>query len=502
MNDTVSPLWRQDTPAIDDDGPVGRSQGCHVVIVGAGITGLTAAYELQRAGLDTMVIERDAVGGGVTGRTSAHLSKLPDAGLFHVAEQLGSDAARTVATGISTAIDDIEARIRTHGIECDFQRVDGWLIAEPDQDLQAVSREQAAARDAGVPGVEHAECPLPYPVKRCFSVPGMARFHPLRYLAGLARAYREAGGKLHTRTRYLGASGRKQRSVAVSGGYTLTADHVILATHSPVGVHPQQSAMKPMRSYVLALELEQEPPEGLFFDVAEPYHYLRRHTTSEGTVFLVGGADHWCGKGDPGQAYADLEKWARDRFAVRRVAHSWSSQVYEPADSLPFIGRTLLSRRTWIATGFSGDGLTFGSWAGKLLCELLHEHEPPEADLLRANRLRLRSAAKNLVVEGAEVTRNMVVDRLAHPDHGKLADVTPGEARVIHVGLEPTAAYRDDAGVLHACAATCPHMKGVLRWNAAERSWDCPCHGSRFSPDGAVLEGPALNDARRVDVSG
>jgi glycine/D-amino acid oxidase-like deaminating enzyme/nitrite reductase/ring-hydroxylating ferredoxin subunit len=475
-------------------------QTCEVAIVGAGITGLTAALALARQGVDVVVLERGSLGAGVTGRTTAHITTLPDASFRRVRRHFGAKRARLLAAHLQGAIDEIESNVLQLGIDCGFARVPAYLYAEPDQDEKAVEQEREAASAAGIAAAFDPEPPLPFPVARALRVDHQARFHPLPYLAGLAAAARREGARLFGGARCNGVHGREPVTVSLANGHDVKASHVVLATHTPLGIRLHHSAMKTYRSYVVAYRVASPLPDALFFDTHEPYHYVRTQPMDGGEVLIVGGADHLVGKGDPVEAFRSLDRYARARYSVSEEVARWSSQVYEPADGLPYVGRALGPGNVWFGTGYAGDGITFGTMAGSLLARAILERQEPGDGLYSPKRFQPTSGTGALLVEGMEVVKSLVGDRLVHADRAKLADVRPGEGRVVRDGARQLAVYRDPAGRLHAQSAVCPHMKCIVHWNGAERSWDCPCHGSRFDVDGSVIEGPAYADLTPAQV--
>ena len=472
-----------------------------VCVVGAGIAGLSTAYELAREGRDVVVVEARQPGVGETGRTTAHLANAMDDRFVELERLHGKEGARAAAASHGAAIDRIETVAREEGIDCEFRRVDGWLFSAPGDDPALLDRELEAARRAGL-AVEREDAPPvalhPGPALRFAR---QAEFHPLRYLEGLVGATERMGGRIHGDTRAVDVEeaegeGEAACRVVLQGGGEIGCSHVVLATNSPARHYLTTAKMLPYRTFAVALRASGAAPRGLFWDTEDPYHYVRYAGSSSSPVLIVGGADHHTGTKDDGEErLAGLEQWARERFpGLGEVTQRWSGQVLEPADALAFIGRAPGADRVWICTGDSGQGMTHGALAGMLLRDLILNRENPWAKLYAPSRISVRAAGEYLH-EGVSVGRHYL-DWLLPGEVEQEEDVQPGHGAVLRRGLKPVAIYRDPDGTIHRRSAVCTHMGCVVHWNSTERSWDCPCHGSRFEPAGGVLNGPA---ARGLD---
>lgn len=492
----LSSLWQDTHLPRFDTAPEAHADIC---IIGGGIAGLTTALELLRRGAKVTVLDDGPIGGGETGRSSAHLASAVD-DRYHVLEdKFGADGARLVAESHSAAIDYIEAMTRELSIDCDFRRVDGYLVAPPEHPSpkhRELEREQAAAQRAGL------TCELvdaaPY-----FAANGpalrfahQAEVHPLRYLRGLADAVASFGGRIHTGVHVVGVDPGTPLTVRLADDRHMLARVVVDATNgaitSHVRLHLRQAAY---RTYVIAFAIDPGVlPHALVWDTADPYHYLRiARSPYGGEVLLVGGDDHRTGHGHPEQAMAALEAWARQWIpAIGPVVSRWSGQVVEPVDHLAHIGHSPDLEHVFVVTGDSGNGLTHGTIAGLLLPALMHGEAHPWAALYDPRRSHLHTPA-NLVRE-AMSSSAPYTDWLRGGDVRELEDVPRGEGRIIRRGLHLYAVYCDEHGRPHLRYATCPHMRGCVHWNAAEKTWDCPCHGSRFDRYGSVINGPATTD--------
>ena len=490
-----------------------------VCIVGAGIAGITTAFLLAKQGKSVIVLDDGAVGGGETQRTTAHLSNALDDRYFEIERLHGAEGARLAAASHTAAIDRIESIIGEEQIACDFVRLDGYLFLPPGGSVELLERELAAAHRAGLGDVELLpNTPLLcFDTGPCLRFPHQAQFHPLMYLAGVARAIERAGGRIFTGTHAETIKGGKPARVKTSNGRTVTADAVVVATNSPVNdlveIHTKQAAYM---TYVMGAII----PHGavataLYWDTLNPYHYVRVHpvatevgmTERSGTerhdILIVGGEDHKTGQApahsDP---YARLEAWARERFPmIQEVKYRWSGQVLETIDGLAFIGRNPLDHpNVFIVTGDSGMGLTHGTIAGVLLTDLILGHENPWTTLYDPSRKTLRALGR-FVKENFNLAKQYG-DWLTGGDVDSPEQIKPGEGAVIRRGLTKIAVYRDEQGVCHECSAICPHLGGIVHWNDTEKTWDCPCHGSRFDRLGGVLDGPANRDLDGCNLDG
>jgi glycine/D-amino acid oxidase-like deaminating enzyme/nitrite reductase/ring-hydroxylating ferredoxin subunit len=487
-------------PRIDSD------ERADVCVVGAGMAGLSTAYFLARQGADVLVIDDGPVAGGETSRTTAHLSCVLD-DRFHWIEQVHGARGLTLAVeSHAAAIDAVESVVKEEGIDCDFARLDGYLFVPPGDPQDLLDRELEAARRAGLSGAEWVDrAPFEaFETGRCLRFPDQGQFHPLRYLAGLCDAIRKRGGRVHRDTHVTRIEDGDPARVRTREGFTLTARHVVVATNTPIHtrikIHTKQA---PYRTYVIGVRVEEgSAVRALYYDTQSPYHYVRLQTLPAerggGEVLIAGGEDHKTGQRDDAEErWSRLESWTRERFAgAREVLFRWSGQVFETVDGLAYIGRD--RDRVYLATGDSGMGMTHGTIAGMLLTDLILGRANAWAPLYDPDRKSLRAAG-----EFARENLNVVAqyaDHLSGGDVPSLEEIGPGAGAVIRDGVRKVAVYRDRDGTLHARSAVCPHMGCVVAWNSAERTWDCPCHGSRFDRYGAVITGPANVDLEPLEV--
>jgi glycine/D-amino acid oxidase-like deaminating enzyme/nitrite reductase/ring-hydroxylating ferredoxin subunit len=486
----VSTLWDKKElapyPALEGDTRV------EVAIVGAGITGLTAARLLVARGKRVAVLDQSRVGFGTTGGTTAHVTQVPDRRYAELLSKFGRDALRQVVESTRLAMDRIDSFIQEDSISCDYARIPAWLYTERERDVSRLEEEVEAAREVGMPAIFTREIPLPFSTAAAVRFDNQARFHPLAYIGGLAARVAEGGGSIYEQTRVVHVEGEGPFRVETEHGI-VTADTVLFATHTPAGFSLLHAELEPLRSYVLGVRLRnQEPPDGLFFDTDDPYNYTRRQPDDGTNILIVGGKDHATGHGDPDESYRSLEEYVRQRWNVESIPYRWSAQFYEPPDGLPLIGEALTHSRIFLATGYSGTGMVFGTIGGMLLAGYALERVPDWAEIYRTSRFKPLAGGPHVAKLNLGVAKDFVKDRLTLPKIENVSEVPVGEGQVVHLNGERVAVYREESGKVHAVSPVCTHAFCIVHWNAAEKTWDCPCHGGRFSPDGQVLEGPPV----------
>ena len=490
-------LWMKTAPDLSRS-RLSESVTTDVCIVGGGIAGISAAYLLTRQGKSVIVLDDGVLGGGVTCRTTAHLSNAIDDRYTEIERLHGEKGAQLTADSHTAAIKQIEKNIRTEAIECDFEWLDGFLFVPPGEKSTVLEEELQAAHRAGLGDVAMLDrAPLEFNTGPCLRFPRQAQFHPLKYLAGLVRAIEARQGRLHTGTHVTQIEGGDHAEVQTSSGFRVTAQAVIVATNTPVNdlfaLHTKQYAY---RSYVIAMPV---PPgsltKALYWDTADPYHYVRLHAVDGVEMLIVGGEDHKTGQADDAEErYTRLSTWARERFPISGpITFRWSGQVMEPVDGLAFIGRNPMDKdNVFIATGDSGMGMTHGTIAGILLTDLILKRPNPWGDLYDPSRISLRTASEFLQ-ENVNVG-TQYVKYLTPGDVSSASEIPPGTGAVVREGLKKVAVFRDEHGQCHRLSAVCPHLGCLVGWNSLEKTWDCPCHGSRFTSDGHVINGPAISD--------
>ncbi|HKP89605.1 MAG TPA: FAD-dependent oxidoreductase [Thermoleophilaceae bacterium] len=492
----VRSLW------LDTAGPAGhpaldRDVEVDVAVIGGGIAGLSTAYRLARDGASVAVIEAAGVGSGVTGCTTAKVSALQSTILSTIASRKGEDAARVYAEASVAGVEATAEIAAEESIDCDLERRPAFTYAADASERASAEAELEAARAAGLP-VEWVDDPdLPFSVAGAVRLDDQVQFHPVRYVQGLAAAVVRAGSLVFEDTRALGVDAGSPARVRTPGG-TVTAEHVVVATHYPLldrGLY--FARLEPQRSYCVAARVRDRPPRGMSINAGSPTRSVR----SLGDLVIVGGEGHTPGDSDAlPERYEALEEFARRHWDVDEVTHRWSAQDPIPWDHLPVIGPYAPgASRLWVASGFMKWGLATGVFAGRLLADLIAGRDNAWASTFNPNRVSPRSAHE-VAKLGAKFSFDFVADRVKPAQAGEAEQVPAGEARVVRDGVGKIGVYRDADGGLHAVSLRCTHLGCLLRFNAAETSWDCPCHGSRFGVDGEVLEGPAVSPLDRRDV--
>jgi glycine/D-amino acid oxidase-like deaminating enzyme/nitrite reductase/ring-hydroxylating ferredoxin subunit len=505
-------LWEA-TAQVEPLQPLGADDSADVCIVGAGIAGLSVAYTLARGGRSVIVLDDGPIGYGMTARTTAHLVNALDDRFYDLENCHGEEGARLAAESHSAAIDRIEHIVSEEKIECGFERLDGYLFDPPNETESELEKEFDACQRAGLDVQWAKQAPLnSFNTGQAIRFPRQAQFHPLQYLSGLSRAILHHGGRIFSGTKVISADGGADAKVKTADGFTVRVQSVVVASNSPINdryvIHTKQA---PYTTYVVGLRV----PSGavtraLFWDTAErpgmqnqtgpiPYHYVRVASGPEGDILVVGGEDHKTGQADNFEPrFERLDEWARTRWPeAGEVAFRWSGQVLEPVDGLAFIGRNPADDdNVYVATGDSGNGMTHGTIAGMLIPELIRRGDHAWAKLYDPSRVRVR-ATTDFAKENLNVAEQYI-DYFTGSD-ATIGELQNSEGATIRRGLSKIAVYRDKSGAFHECSAVCPHLKCIVHWNRTEKTWDCPCHGSRFDAKGHVLNGPAVADLKPVE---
>lgn len=485
--------------SVPDFPPLQTGIETDVCVVGAGIAGLTSAYLLSQAGKHVVLLDALGIGAGETGRTTAHFFP-PDEWYLGIEQALGSAGAQQIAQAFSAATELVESIVRNEAIECEFERLDGFLYALPGSEFIDLREEHDAARRAGV-DVEYLDrVPgLSFDTGPCVRYKQQAQFHPLIYLAGLARAFVAKGGKIFCHSRALSVEGDEMSQLVTTAEGTILAQSVLIATNTPfnnrVVMHTKQAAY---RTYVVGLKVPKgSVPRILLWDTGDPYYYIRLESPEQDVdhdVLMVGGADHKVGQDDhPEHRYAEIERWAMEHFPMATsTAYRWSGTVMEPADGLAFLGRNPMDdNNVFIITGDSGNGMTHCTIGAMVVRDLILGTENLWASLYDPARKAIHGHGVIQFVSEQANTLAQYQDWLVKGEVESVLEIAPGQGAIVSDGPTKLAVFRDGHNELYVLSAKCPHLGCVVHWNSAEQSWDCPCHGSRFDVQGKVLNGPA-----------
>ncbi|MES2828437.1 MAG: FAD-dependent oxidoreductase [Bacteroidota bacterium] len=500
--ETTESLWRSGTPPVMADIPESLSRVFDTIIVGAGITGITTALLLQKAGQQCLVIDAETVGSGTTGGTSAHLNTFFDATYPEIESDFGKDTAKQVADSGKEALSLIKEFIDQYHIDCDFEYKGAYLFSETEKETKQLIEILEASRNAGIEVVEYQDNGVPVPFQIAIHFIDQGQFHPLKYVAALADEFVNLGGALLENTFVNNSSYENDVHTVEAGQSSFKGINLVYATHVPPGITPFSFRCAPYRSYVLAVKLKNDAyPTGLAYDMQEPYHYFRTHEIRGQKYLIIGGEDHKTGHEDPVQAFKNLEAYAHKYYRVESVDYKWSSQYYIPVDGLPYIGELPgAADKTYMATGFNGNGMMFGTLSGKIISDLILGVENQNAELYSPSRMKPIAGFSEFVKENADVAWHFVADRFSAEELESFADLQPEQGVLAEINGTKAAVYKDAGGTVTALNPTCTHAGCTVVFNDAEKSWDCPCHGGRFDTSGKVITGPPRADLLKISL--
>ncbi len=472
-----------------------------VAVVGGGITGITCAYNLQRSGLNCIVLEAANIAFGTTGGTTAHLNNFFDTTYYQVEKDFGNDNAKLFSRCGEEAIAFIKNAVNAHDIDCDFAEQTGYVFATEESQLKELEQLSDSCNAMGLAMEYINDSPFAIPYLKIVSIPSQAQIHPVKYIRALAEEFIHAGGVIQENCRVQDIKGKEMLTLETQKG-NYEAKHVIYATHIPPGVNILHFECAPYRSYAIAVQLnDQKYPEALGYDMEEPYHYFRSHTIDGKKYLIVGGEDHKTGHTENTQhCFRNLESYVRKFYDVASVDYTWSSQYYVPADGLPYIGHLPGNPdNVYCATGYNGNGMILGTMAGIILSDLIVKGDNKYKQLFNPGRVKPIAAFANVLKESADVIGDFIGDKFSVDKIKSFSELAPGEAKVVKHDGQTIAAYKDEKHELHLVNAACTHIKCNVAWNNAEKSWDCPCHGSRFDFNGNVLTAPARKNLGKID---
>jgi len=493
-------LWQSTTSAFSSTRQFINKE-FDVIVVGGGITGMTTAVLLQKAGMSCVLLEAKTLCFGSSGGTTAHLNTLLDTPYSDIIRNFGEENARLVANYTKAAIELIENNIAAYQIECDFSRTSAYLFAEDKKQEKQLDEIQASCEKVGVETNFLTKIPWPFQFSKALEISGQAKFHPTRYVIALAKAFEEMGGLILENCRVRDADYKEIILIDTPSG-KIYGHHLVYATHIPPGITHLNLRCAPYRSYAIAFPVDGDYPDSLAYDMYDPYHYYRTQMIDGKNYLIVGGEDHKTGherlSEDP---FKTLEEKVKKHFNVQTVSNRWSSQYFESVDGLPFIGKLNSSKASiHAASGFGGNGMIYGTISALLFHDILHEIENPCIALFSPKRHKILASAKSFIRENVD-TASQIVNKFWPAKALKSKDdLELHEGGIFRADGQTLAFYRNGKDSFYAIDPACSHMKCQVTWNGIEKSWDCPCHGARYSVKGEVLTGPADTSLKRPEA--
>lgn len=484
-------LWQEQLGQYQPSNAWDKSVTYDVLIVGGGITGLTTGLFLQQQGKKCLIAEAHNIGFGTTGGTTAHLNTMLDTTYPEIESAFSEDVAKQIANATKEAIITIESISKQYNIDCGFEYKKGYLFALEKEQSKELKEIKVAAERAGVSIEYTKEIPVPIPFEKAVVFEGQAQFNIAEYLLGLANAF-EAGGGVILQNCLVSDVESKEHHVAKTSIGDIKADKVVYATHIPPGVNILHFRCAPYRSYVAAFTLKSgEYPDALCYDMEDPYHYYRTQEIHGKKYIIAGGYDHKTGHEENTEScFRELESYLRTYFDIDSIDYKWSSQYYSSTDGLPYIGKFPGHDTIYCATGFIGNGMVFGTLAGRMITDMILGKEHELESVLAPSRIKPIAGFTEFVKENAAVVSKFIGMRFSYTTIETLAELAKGEACLADWEDKKVALYKDENGKVHALDPVCPHAKCIVAWNTAEKTWDCPCHGGRFACNGALLTGP------------
>lgn len=472
------------------------------IIIGGGITGITTALLLQLKGKNCVIIEGSKIGFGTSGGTTAHLNTFFDTTYPEIDNKFGKDASKLATQSAKDAIANIHYLVKALNISCDFEYKDGLVYAETDEESSLLDDILKSSQDAGVEVNYTDSNLLPIPFKKVVKFSEQAQFHPIKYLEALSQEFINKGGIL-LENHFVEETGFEDKMHFAKGkDFFIKGKNLIHATHQPHGINQFNFKCAPYRSYVIGVTLENDSyPDALIYDMQEPYHYFRTHVVDGQKILIIGGEDHKTGHDDPEKAFENLIGYAKEYFKIASIPYKWSSQYYVPADGLPYIGAYPGSKEgAYVATGYNGNGMIFGTVAAQIIADSILKNDNSYADLYKPSRIKPIASFTEFVKENADVAWRFVADKFTAENIDSLNELDNDSGCLIDYDGIKIALYKDETGKAHALNPTCTHAGCIVNWNNSEKSWDCPCHGGRYTVDGKVITGPPVKDLEKLNI--
>ncbi len=490
-------LWVATTPQTHYP-PLDKDLTVDVAIIGGGITGITSALLLKEAGLSVAVIEANRIAEGVSGHTTAKITSQHHLIYAYLLKSFGKEQAQIYADANQRALDQMRSWISTRNIDCDLMPAAAYIYAESEKEVDSLRQEVEAAQSLGLPASFTTESELPFPIKGAVRFDNQAQFHPRKYLLALAEQINGDGSYIFEHTRALSIDERERCTVRTEKG-AVSARDVIIASHFPITDIALFSArLTPKRHYAIGVVPNGQVLRDMHISAEQPVHSVRSYNSGGENILLVMGESHRTGEVVETEThYRRLVDYALSHFGTDEVRYRWSSQDLQSVDNVPYIGRfSPTSNHRYTATGFRAWGITHGTVAAMILSEMVQGREHPWQKLYSPSRIKPMTSAKEFISHNVTAAKHLVVDRLKK--RAGLDSLAPGEGKLVKMNNRNVAAYKDENGKLSTVSATCTHLGCIVTWNKAEKSWDCSCHGSRFTPDGNVIHGPAVKPLGQV----
>ena len=478
----------------------------HTVIVGAGITGITLAYLLTRQGGKVALIDAGKITNGTTGHTTAKITAQHDLVYDQLIRNFGEEIAKLYYVANSEALQFIGKTVDEHQIDCDFSEQDAYIFTNSDEQMSNMKAEMDAYGRLRINGQFLNQIPLNIETKEAIMMPKQAQFHPLKYLQQLVRYIIDKGGIIleHTTAIDLDDSEEKRKKIITSNGHHVFAEKLVITSHFPFYDLKGYffARLSPDRAYVVAAESREPYPGGMYICAEQPKRSIRSTPLADGKhLLLISGGSHKTGHiADTEHFYRELADYATSHFQVDRIAYRWSAQDLYTLDKVPYIGRMERGDdHTFVATGYGKWGMTNGTAGALLLKDLVLGNDNQFEQLYAPSRIHGDTAFKNFIVQNADVAKELIKGKLQRPDKS-VDDVKAGDGAVVTVNGRRAGCYKEEDGTVHVVDTTCTHLGCEVSWNNGDRTWDCPCHGSRFSYDGEVIEGPAETPLKKIDL--
>jgi glycine/D-amino acid oxidase-like deaminating enzyme/nitrite reductase/ring-hydroxylating ferredoxin subunit len=502
--DTVS-LWQKLTSPSQAFPSLNNDIECDVVIIGGGITGITTAFELINSGKKVVVLEKDLVGGGTTGYSTGNLYVAVQPYYQKLISSFDKDTVGKIAQSRNSAIDYIEEKVNAHNIDCEFERRPWFLYSATEDDTEKVEKEVEAIKECGLEINFIDDLPIPIKIIKAAKMERQGRFNPWKYTLALAKEASKNGIEIYEKANVVNFEENDNGVIVETDSHKIKAKYLIHATHTPKGINLIQALAAPYRSYVVSARINGEVPNGNFWDVHTPHHVTSSHKSGfsdKHDLLMIAGSHHKTGQpkdeNNSGH-YEELEEYLTRHYDVKEISHRWSAQHYQAADGIPYIGKSPGSERMFIAGGFFADGLVYGTVAGKLIADILLERKNDLEEIYNPSRFTPVASAKSFMKENLNDLIQYLKDYPGASDADSFMEIGKCEGKLIEIDGEKFGAYKDEKGEEYIVSAVCPHLDCIVQFNNVEKTWDCPCHGSRFKINGDLIEGPALVGLKRIE---